>query len=235
MFRKNYLCLDSFRSIQNLIEVAQGTGQAPYSRRQKRGSVAGVADAVVLINPAFEAARYSTLNDLIRNKEAFSQAQPPLMLTVSTNNDLPNKWVFPFGQLLDLAFDERARTTLGNYHRYYTHSLLANKSQCSGSPSDLTEDFLLAGLCLKREPHWHLQSEEEKKRDPHGWSNVTPEHQKHNPFLVAWTTKDVIDNHGGFWGPNHDVFSNWLFDMLNVLDSCNEQEAGCVPNQQIHQ
>jgi len=63
----------------------------------------------------------------------------------------------------------------------------------------------------------------------------TPEHQKHNPFLVAWTTKDVIDNHGGFWGPNHDVFSNWLFEMLNVLDSCNEQEAGCVPNQQIHQ
>lgn len=199
-------------------------------------TIRGPADAVVLVNPAFEAARYSTLDDIIRNEEAFRRDQQPLMITVSTDNDCATRLAFPFGQMIDLAFDKRARTTLGNYEGYYTHSLLSSdESQCSGSKlSNFTEDFLLANLCLKREPRWHLRRNTALDRDPRGWSDVTSKHQIRNPFLVVHTNKKVIDNHGGFWDSNDHAFSVWLFRMLDALAYCNDNPTECVTTQQSH-
>jgi hypothetical protein len=47
--------------------------------------------------------------------------------------------------------------------------------------------------------------------------------------MVVHTTKDVIDNHGGFWDDDNrkpsgrPVFSDWLFDLLKALDSRNDR------------
>jgi hypothetical protein len=188
----------------------------------------GPADAIVLINPAFEAARYTTLNSFMRNEEVFSQQQPPLMITVSTDNDSATKYAFPVGQLLGLSFDERAQTTLGNYKRYYTHTLFVPKGEKCGAadPFNLTEEYFTSGLCLKREPKWHRLSEDDGKLDPNRWSDVPADRQMYNPFLVVHTTKDIIDNHGGFWDEDKPAFFNWLFDILKALDLRNDRAAG---------
>jgi hypothetical protein len=187
----------------------------------------GPADAIVLINPAFEAARYTTLNSFMRNEEVFSQRQPPLMITVSTNNDSATKLFFPVGQLFGLSFDKRAVTTLGNYDRYYTHILFDPKvkgTKCVATdPFNLTEDYFTSGLCLRRESNWHRLSDEDAKFDPNHWSDVCPNRQMFNPFLVVHTTKDIIDNHGGFWDEDKPAFFNWLFDVLKALDLRNDR------------
>ncbi len=200
----------------------------PGSRNVAYKTIRGPADAVVLINPAFEAARYTTIDSVMRNEEVFSNQQPPLMITVSTDNDAATRTAFPFGQLLGLSFDEKAQTTLGNYKRFYTHSLLVSSGEaCKGNdPLNLTEEYFTSGLCLRREPQWHRLSEEDRKRDRYGWSDVPPGSQRYNPFLVVHTTKEVINNHGGFWEEDKSVFSNWLFDILKTLDLRNDQAAG---------
>jgi hypothetical protein len=47
----------------------------------------------------------------------------------------------------------------------------------------------------------------------------------YNPFLVVHTTKDIINNHGGFWDKDNPAFSNWLFDILKALDLRNDRAA----------
>jgi hypothetical protein len=203
-----------------VIDVAKAF---PRSNSDTYQVVRGPADATLLLNPAFESARYTAINGLIRNEEVFSPLQPPLLITVSTNNDWATKNAFPVGQFLDLSFDERARTTLGNQDGYYTHSLLpASERECPVSnPSYITEQFFASGLCLKRETNWHQQTAATVAQDPHRWSSVLPERQMHNPFLVVHTTKEVIDNHGGIW--KGKVFSEWIFQVVKAIDFRNDR------------
>ncbi|MDI3560193.1 hypothetical protein [Bradyrhizobium sp. Arg816] len=203
-----------------VIDVARAY---PRSNSDTYQIARGPADATLLLNPAFEAARYTAINGLIRNEEVFSPLQPPLLITISTNNDWATETAFPAGQVLDLSFDKRARTTLGNYDRYYTHSLLpSDERECPiSNPSNITEKFFASGLCLKRETDWHQQTDAMQAEDPYGWSSVNPERQMFNPFLVVHTTKEVIDNHGGIW--KGKVFSEWIFQVVKAIDYRNDR------------
>jgi hypothetical protein len=188
-------------------------------------TIRGPADVVLLLNPAFESARYASIDSFMRNEETFAKNQPPLLITVSTNNDWATRVAFPAGQMLGLSFDERALTTLGNYEPYYTHSLRPSDESCAaGGSFDLTEQFYVPplgpdlGLCLRRDTTSHFDlriAKTDRIKDPYGWSIVDPEKQKYNPFLLVHTTKAVIDNHGGIWRP---PFSNWIFEVVKALD-----------------
>jgi hypothetical protein len=178
--------------------------------------VRGPADAVLLLNPAFEASRYTAIDSFMRNEEIFTSNQPPLMITVSTDNDWATRTAFPLGQVLGLSLDERAKTTLGNYESYYTHSLVRSDDACGPANTlEITEQFYASELCLRRETSWHDEKREQKikddKEDPFRWSIVAPERQKYNPFLLVHTNKEVIDNHGGIWEP---PFSDWIFEVV---------------------
>jgi hypothetical protein len=182
----------------------------------------GPADAVLLLNPAFEAVRFAALNDLMRNEERFSPEQAPLLITISTDNDFATRHLFPLGQIFGLNFHAALRTTLGNFDPYYTHSLLkVPASNCETTrPFDITEVFYASGLCLRRETNWHERNLS-PTIDHFGWSSVRPENQKYNPFMVVHTTKEVINNHGGIWeGP---VFPDWIFAIVKSLDSRRDQ------------
>ena len=105
--------------------------------------VEGSADAVILLNPAFEASRYTAIDDFIRKDEHFKASQPPLLITVSTDNDWATKRAFPIGQWLGLARSERELTTLGNYQPFFTHALapIADGNTTSSDEAKMTEDF----------------------------------------------------------------------------------------------
>jgi hypothetical protein len=165
--------------------------------------VVGIADAVVLLNPAFEASRYSTINGFIRNREHFSPSQAPLIVTISSTGDLATRWAFPLGQYLGLARTTRELHTLGNYAAFRTHQL--KKGTCNSSPQDpITERFGAAGLCLDRlavPPSDEIDTFDQKA-------------SAHNPFIVAQTTDDIIRDHNDIW---NDTFRAWLTELITAL------------------
>lgn len=175
--------------------------------------VEGSADAIILLNPAFEASRYTAIDDITRKDERFRSSQPPLIFSISTENDWATKLAFPAGQWLGLARSQRELTTLGNYQPYLTHRLVpvTDDSPDVSDFARITEDFTASGLRLTR-----LAPGEARR--------VV---QAHNPFLVAATTKSVIDGHNGIWGAD---FSKWLQELIAALEKMNEQKISLQSN-----
>lgn len=163
------------------------------------GIIEGAAHAVILLNAAFEASRYSAIDDVARKDEAFRETQPPLLVSISTENDWATKLAFPVGQWLASARSKRELTTLGNYQPFFTHMLSPEVKEGMPEAMALTEEFTAAGLRLVRLP-----------RD--GTPRVV---QAHNPFLVVRTTSAVIDGHNGIWS---DKFRGWLGELIVALE-----------------
>lgn len=160
---------------------------------------AGPTNAVILLNPAFEASIYTSLDDVFRNDEAFDAGQKPLLLTVSSRADWATTKAFPVGQWLGFARGEQERTTLGNYACYHTHSLeLVKTAPCVAGDADLSNSFQAANMCLRR-------------LDTHCDKALK---QDNNPFIVATTSGDIISGHNDIWNPQ---FSEWLLAYVDKL------------------
>jgi hypothetical protein len=168
--------------------------------------VEGAADAVILLNAAFEASRYSSIDDIRRKDEKFKGTQTPLLIAVSTENDWATRRAFPVGQWLGSRRSERELATLGNYEPFFTHTLLRSDRANPINAQALSEEFHAAGLSLTR-----LRFDES--------SSVF---QAYNPFIVARTTSAVIDGHNGIWA---ESFMNWLADFITALERSNDLKS----------
>jgi hypothetical protein len=182
------------RSLIHDLDKAQ-----PPSRHGYYRPISGIVNMVILLNPAFEAARYTALDSFIRPKERFHEDQLPLLLSVSSDADWATEYFFPLGQMLDHYRWGPEITTLGNYTDYQTHSLLGEDSGACGSssPKHLSESFPANHLCLVRDPI------------PHNEKGMLL-----SPFLIARTSAAIIKNHGDIW---NEKFTGWLFDYVNEL------------------
>ncbi|VVQ23678.1 hypothetical protein [Pseudomonas fluorescens] len=161
----------------------------PGERFGTYGEFRGNVDLTVLLNPAFEASRYTAIDASRRFQEKFSDDQRPLLLSVSTENDSATKLAFPLGQIIGTRWRERERTTLGNYEPYRTHHL-SHADNLPSSSGIWYDSFCESGLCLVRD-------------DP----------IKGYPFLVAKTDASVLDGHNGIWSPS---FRKWLADFIEI-------------------
>ena len=170
----------------------------PHRFDASYGIIRGVADAVILLNPAFEATMYRNIDDVRHDGGSFSPEQTPLLITIATTNDSATKYAYPVGQWLAQRASPPEMTTLGNYRPYATHSLhrASSETDCDkklvGAP--VTQGFFAGGLCLDRLPTGKIAT------DPF------------DPFLVVTTTPDIIDNHTGIWTA---TFSDWLFRFIS--------------------
>ena len=182
--------------------------------------VKAAADAVILLNPAFEAAHFSFIDGFRRGKkgseftspecsegniedrdeEKFSGDQTPLLLSISSSGDYATRFAFPAGAFLAFDFGRRQRTTIGNYCNFATHTLRktnANGNDCeSDEPTRTINTFKAEGLCLVR------------KKD-------VDRYQVDNPFMVAETTSDIIEDHNDIW---NEKFSIWLLAFVKALE-----------------
>jgi len=61
-------------------------------------TVEGFGDLVVLVNPAFEALRFSTLSDVANERRSYFQAQLPVMAVLTSEADDATKRAFPLGR-----------------------------------------------------------------------------------------------------------------------------------------
>ena len=182
--------------------VAAVARSHPGARHNRYEVIPGSADAIILLNPAFEASLYTALEGFCRETEKFSDYQPPLLVSISTDNDGATRNLFPIGQWLAMFRTEAEKTTLGNFGRYRTHTLTADSTDCPNTEFEaLSEGFAAAELCLTRD---QVPSHANGKRC------------EHNPFLVAGTTEKVINGHNGIWGKK---FSAWMSAFLAALES----------------
>jgi hypothetical protein len=165
--------------------------------------IRALTDGVILLNPAFEASRYSSIDDFARSDESFQETQPPLILTVSSEADWATKIAFPIGQWLGSARSSRELATLGNYSPFRTHTLTRTTSADCKTDGGFDEKLYLAGLCLQRE----------RQRVSEDRNSLLPV-QPYNPFVVARTTSDMISSHTDIWNP---AFQNWLFELITAL------------------
>lgn len=104
------------------------------------------ADLIVLINPAFEGARFEPLYQASLNRmkqSPYSSAQDPVLVLITGTSDLATRYAFPFGRWFSTLFQDNSpesrdgnpigtsaeeevnanRNTVGHIPRYMTHYL----------------------------------------------------------------------------------------------------------------
>jgi len=101
--------------------------------------VRGLGDLVMLVNPAFEAARYQPLHETLTSEMAYSENQRPIMAIVTSRADDATGKAFPLGRFFtaltddyrpDGSKEQRAsnRAAVGHYEPFRTHFLDVNEN-----------------------------------------------------------------------------------------------------------
>ncbi len=177
------------------------------------------ANLVVLVNPAFEAARFGALERRGRLHPHAANQRPVLAVFTSTS-DAATALAFPWGRRLGTAFEshvssEQRRqnvTALGHYGPFLTHELKM--------PDDVAPDAPPALLGL-RDIGCAWQDFQSGK--VHTWSlgeislsrleKMQQGSQQRNPYYNVAVDPRLIANHSEIWG---ERFSEFLYRFVAV-------------------
>ena len=181
---------------QSLIESAS----APAAK-----VVPGLADLVILANPAIEGARYLPIHDLISSDRFRKRtgAQLPVFVCVQAENDQPVGTWFPVGNFRNRldeasigALEKRCVThAIGFIEEFRTHVL---------SGPSMPKPFTLEPAAIER----------------------------NNPFWVVTATKEVVDGHGGIWQPPFLSFiAALIFQHVNRSRATPADDGGPEPEE----
>jgi hypothetical protein len=101
-------------------------------------------DMVVLLNPAFEASRYTPLHRIVTSpRRQFTRYQPPILVSVTSTADWATRYAFRAGRFVNTLFENTAsdeealaiKNTIGHVDLYVTHELTktaADPPECRG-------------------------------------------------------------------------------------------------------
>jgi hypothetical protein len=179
-------------------------------------------DLVILINPAFEAARYQALHTAIVSRpNGFAPYQRPTFVSITAKNDLATRIAFPLGRLANTWFEsvrkinqqgqpENAqklaiRNTMGHLAWLVTHELEAQNTvvpqaqhvyRRGRTRSYQDEEVDFAQFNQQFRPGGHLSK---------GWvreysSGARLRHVQgdpDNPFWNVIATPEIVDGHNG--------------------------------------
>jgi len=122
-----------------LIETLSQHRDLPDGERRPRSARAkGIADLIVLLNPAFEGSRYEAVFQASRSYRAES-SEPPLLITLTSTADWATKKAFPVARWINSIFQYPAsseeqsnamRNTHGHIKAYLTHTLCMADQAC---------------------------------------------------------------------------------------------------------
>ena len=79
-----------------------------------QSDVAGFADLVVLINPAFEAMQFTPLSDMAAERGTYFASQLPVVLELTSEADYATRYAFPAGRWLSTRFEKTRDRTRWN-------------------------------------------------------------------------------------------------------------------------
>lgn len=123
---------------------------APVYESGPPSTVPRQVDLIVLLNPAFEATRYTSLHRIATLRDYAPGYQPPLLVSVTATGDSATRVYFPLGRRLNSLFQRPAspeenlanRHTIGHMRAYTTHELgkaPSSPAECDGwlDPADV--------------------------------------------------------------------------------------------------
>jgi len=198
------------------------------------------ADLIVLVNPAFEAARVHSLR-LKASKESFDVNQRPILAVFTSKTDEDTGRLFPLGRGLSTLLMHHApdretteccseahqrlenKTTIGKYEPWRTHDLtIADedaKRAAKAAPERQTvkEPPLSESICGWQE----FQSGQENEWN---WGDMTlsrtermqVDGQFQNPYMLVSVDDHIISKHSGIWTEN---FSKFLYSFIAVQNA----------------
>jgi hypothetical protein len=144
----NAIAEDLIESVTSALD--KGPNSAPVPR---------FGDMVVLLNPAFEASRYTPLYRAAERAAEFKNEnyRAPIFVSVTTKADWATRYAFPAGRFFNTLFEKTASAeeseantnTIGHVERYITHKLeKVDQPGCNGwsgglipSPSNPTNSL----------------------------------------------------------------------------------------------
>lgn len=211
-----------FTALQQLLEDRYYQTDLNYSRSAK-----GFADLTLLINPAFEALRYSTLYDIGQQQcRRYWPDQLPRLVIMTSEADLATRYAFPLGRIFSTAFethDDIHRIqctkngkkpitisewkadlfTVGHFKPYWTHTLTATPGKTRPA------DFNYRALSTR----WSQQ----QFGDTLQFNGAALHHlgvtNPLNPYLNIRVGKKLISSHNDIWGD--DVVS-FVRDLIMI-------------------
>jgi len=194
-------------------------------------------DLIVLINPAFEAARYLPLYS-VASQSVYPKNQRPCFLAVTSTNDYATRYAFPiarwFNALLESvrpfrgimgeitppvdAEGKAILNTMGHLPWLITHRL-----SCPKTGQSAHQPYEGKGVDWNKERQAFNEFNQRFRRDGHlekNWkrtysSGAILEHIRGNPDNPFWTiqaTPEVVDGHGGIYRP---VFLDFLRQVVD--------------------
>jgi len=186
-----------------------------------QSDVAGFADLVVLINPAFEAMQFTALSDMATERGSYFASQLPVVLEMTSEADYATRYAFPAGRWFSTLFEntrDRQRynavtreqenigewdaniAAVGHFKPYRTHRLY---------PLGDRERTQLKELSTADSVRLFLQSSADWAHDKPGskipFGDVMLERTTtsagRNPYLLAYVDKHLITGHNDIDDP----------------------------------
>lgn len=203
---------------------------------EKKRVVRPFGDLIILINPAFEAARYQALYTAVLAQPDYPENQRPCFLAVTARNDQATGVAFPLGRWISTRLEavrlnalsggpadaqKKANlNTIGHLRWLITHRLSAPESPDTSphqpykgrvSSNFDAEERAFEMFNKEFRPGGHLVS---------GWKRTYTggavlEHvdgNPDNPFWIVEATPEVIDGHNGIFRPVFLDFLRQLWD-----------------------
>jgi hypothetical protein len=197
-------------------------------------------DMVVLLNPAFEASRYTPLHRIVTDpKRQFIQYQAPLLVSITSKADWATRVAFPAGRFLNTLFEVAAsdeessaiKNTVGHVDRYITHTLTKSPQgadPCSGwkdihavSPGDKIQQ-MRNNLKAEMENDRRFFGPDSRPILKEHWmrtfcggaSGTVLTHANYNPNSPIWniqTDKTVVNGHDDIQGSALTNFLRQLY------------------------
>jgi len=200
-------------------------------------TIKGVADLVIMVNPAFEAAQFIRIRERLKDV-TFPVEQRPILAIFTSERDLATKYAFPLGQLVwiprwDELFEHRKKwlSTIGHYKPFQTHRLcLVEKTSrgiCKQKKLEkrVKEPSLLKYRTLSEyrvgenwDPCQSIALKDPrfpKGKETRLLPNVDCAPGKRFPFVLVRVGKKVIGNHNDIWRP---TFVGALANFVTCLD-----------------
>lgn len=226
-----------------IMETLAGTGDFPdhvdmkgHTSQRERG----IADMVVLLNPAFEASRYEPIHRAARRYHHHVY-EAPILVSVTSTADRATKNAFPIARFFNSIFQYPATTdeesvamkrTHGHIDAYLTHELhSASAETCLNNDNTNTCGLNTQSTCddqALRRKFFESASSNVGLHLNQGWKRemctnltlVNLEKSDLSPYSIVWnvrTFQEVVPGHNDIMGNLlHGFLSQIYGDILNA-------------------
>lgn len=211
--------------------------------QQQEQLIKGFGDIVVLINPAFEASRYTPLADTSTEIQTYDLAQLPIMAILTSEADWATKYAFKAGRYVSTIFESNRYmsrqngttgqpesinqgqanvTAVGHFPAYQTHTLkpISGQEKRQLDTQKINLDTRLQNLFGASES-WENDLPGSEIRFGEVMLKRSQNSAAHNPYLVAYVDKNLIQDHNDIDDPRIMEF----IMQLIMLTSHSKQEV----------